>query len=178
MHPARSARATIFPVHVRLCSWSLPSGGFPRGPASGLMPAPRRPAAAQAPASPAALKQAGGVCAESQARADRDGTRHKGMSASGAIPQRAGMRETTTPREAAVTRIKSPARTTHPECLGQTDGPGGRGVFTGVPRVRRRRPAHRVHHRTGPHPKDPHAAREPLPPDCEDLAGQSTWPDR
>ena len=45
-----------------------------------------------------------------------------GMSASGAIPRRAGMRSTVTPREAAVTRItrpKSRARTTPRGLLGQ-----------------------------------------------------------
>ena len=52
------------------------------------------------------------VCVQPPAAADRHGTRQKGMSTSGARPRRAGMRATTTPREAAVTRIKSPTRTT------------------------------------------------------------------
>jgi len=44
-HPASSVRAITSPVRPPLCPWSLPSAGFPRGPASGLMPAPRRHAA-------------------------------------------------------------------------------------------------------------------------------------
>ena len=44
-HPAGRVRPNTFPIRPPLCPWSLPSAGFPRGPASGLMPAPRRHAA-------------------------------------------------------------------------------------------------------------------------------------
>ena len=43
--PPSSVRTNNRPVRPPLCPWSLPSAGFPRGPASGLMPAPRRHAA-------------------------------------------------------------------------------------------------------------------------------------
>ena len=39
LHPAGSVRAITFPVHSPLCPWSLPSAGFPRGSAPGLIPA-------------------------------------------------------------------------------------------------------------------------------------------
>ena len=38
IHPASSVRALTPPVHWPLCPWSLPSAGFARGPAPGLMP--------------------------------------------------------------------------------------------------------------------------------------------
>ena len=44
-HPASSVRPNTFSIRPPLCPWSLPSAGFPRGPASGLMPAPRLHAA-------------------------------------------------------------------------------------------------------------------------------------
>ena len=39
LHPADSVRAITFPVHSPLYPWSLPSAGFPRGSAPGLIPA-------------------------------------------------------------------------------------------------------------------------------------------
>ncbi len=67
------------------------------------------PTAAEAPAS---LSRS--VCAEPPAAAGRHGSGGKGMSGSSAMPRRAGMRATTTPREAVVTRTKSLAPTTPP----------------------------------------------------------------
>ncbi|MFM7520807.1 MAG: glycosyltransferase family 9 protein [Planctomycetota bacterium] len=44
------------------------------------------------------------------------------------------------------------------DCLGQADGPGGGGVSTCVPHLRRRHPAHRLHHGAGADPENPHAS--------------------
>jgi len=41
-----------------------------------------------------------------------------------------------------------------PDCVGQVDDAGGRGVFAPVPGVRRRHPAHLVHHGAGANPED------------------------
>ena len=48
---------------------------------------------------------------------------------------------------------------TSSKSLGETPGPGGGGVSTCVPHVRRRHPADRVHHGTGADPEDSHAPR-------------------
>jgi hypothetical protein len=61
------------------------------------------------------------------------------------------------PRAAATLR-KAPVARHLPDRLGETHGPGGGRVSARVPGVRRRHPTHRVHHRSGTDPEDPHAS--------------------
>jgi hypothetical protein len=44
-----------------------------------------------------------------------------------------------------------------PDCVGETPGPGRRGVPARVPKLRGRHPADRLHHQAGADPQDPHA---------------------
>jgi len=55
MYPASSVRAISNTALAPVCPWSLPSAGFPRGPAPGLMPA-RHHAAATSVAAPKRLR--------------------------------------------------------------------------------------------------------------------------
>ena len=108
--PRHKAANWVGPGRKRKSTQPGASGVIELSPFEFLAPAcGSHPTAAEAPAS---LSRS--VCAEPPAAAGRHGSGGKGTSGSSAMPRRAGMRATTTPREAVVTRTKSLAPTTPP----------------------------------------------------------------
>jgi hypothetical protein len=65
-HPARSVREITTPVRPPLCPWSLHSAEFPRGPASGRIPARHHAAGAGTTRQSSPAKPSAATC-----RADR-----------------------------------------------------------------------------------------------------------
>ena len=120
----------------------------------------RPPEAAGAMDGPAAVKQARGVCTQPQAQAGRHvaGDRERRKAPRGGDRRAWGRRSCHGRMLRRKSESQAPLARHVSDCLGQADGPGGGGVSTCVPHLRRRHPAHCLHHGAGADPENPHAS--------------------